>query len=162
METPTLPESAVDSLPVHSGSIKRSRWWSIALVAGDTLSFLVFEGVGRQEHGHTSGLDALGDVALTAVPFALGWFLVAPWLGAFRRKLFDSPLRMLGRTELAWLCAWPVAVILRRIVAPDPLTPAQLFSFAAVILIANAVFLGFWRTAFALIARFLPAQKRSK
>ena len=164
METPTLPESATDSLPTRaaSSSARRSRWWSVALIAGDAISFLVFAGVGRQEHGQTSGLGALGNVALTAVPFVLGWFLVSPWLGAFRRKLFDSPLRMLGRTELAWLCAWPAAVILRRIFAPDPLTPSQLFSFAAVILIANAVFLGLWRTAFVWLARFLSVQQRSK
>ncbi|HLY32447.1 MAG TPA: DUF3054 domain-containing protein [Ktedonobacterales bacterium] len=159
MATPTLPESAVATLPEQANPVGRSRWWSVALVAGDALSFLVFAGAGRQQHGETSGLGALGYVAWTAVPFALGWFLVSPWLGAFGRRLFDSPLRMLWRTELAWLCAWPATLILRALIAPDHQMP---WTFAAVILIANAVFLGLWRTAFALITRLILRQKSAQ
>jgi hypothetical protein len=58
---------------------------------------------------------------------------------------------MLKHTELAWLLAWPVALALRWAIAPDHTVP---FSFAVVILLANAVFLGLWRTAFALVERW--------
>jgi len=143
METSTRPERNVAA---HS---QRAWWWSAALVVGDALSFLAFAATGTRQHGLT--MTPL-DVALTAVPFALGWFVVAPWLGAFRRSLFDSPWRMLWRTELAWLCAWPVALILRVLTAPDYAMP---WVFAAVILLANAVFLGVWRTLFATLARFI-------
>lgn len=119
------------------------------LAAGDVVSFLVFAGLGRQTHDEASGLGALGSVAVTAVPFALAWFLVSPLAGAFRRSLMRSPRRMLARTELAWLCAWPVALLLRWALSSDHRIPV---SFAIVILLANAVFLGIWRTAFALIA----------
>lgn len=120
------------------------------LVAGDAVSFLVFAGVGRQSHREASGLGALGTVAATAIPFALAWFLVSPFAGAFKLALDGDPLRMLKRTELAWLCAWPVALFSRWALSSDHQMPV---SFALVILIANAVFLGLWRTVFALVAR---------
>ena len=70
----------------------------VLLVAGDLISFLVFAGVGRQSHGEASGLAALGQIAVTAFPFALGWYLVAPFIGAYRRTRTDGPRAMLMRT----------------------------------------------------------------
>lgn len=125
----------------------------VALVVGDIISFLVFATIGRGTHGESSGLSAGLEIARTALPFALGWFVVAPFLGAFRRRLTDTPLRMLGRTELAWLATWPVAMLLRRIIANDGAAPSRFLTFALVVLIANAVFLGLWRTSFAVVER---------
>ncbi len=130
--------------------IARRAWPLVVLAAGDALSFLVFAGVGRRSHNETSGLGALASIAVTAFPFALGWFLVSPFAGAFRRTLIGNPLGMLKRTELAWLGAWPVTLILRWALSSDHQIPV---SFAVVILISNAIFLGVWRTAFALITR---------
>lgn len=127
-------------------------WRVIALAAGDAASFLLFAAVGRTTHNETSGVTALLQVAETALPFALGWFVVAPFAGAFRRSKTGGPLRMLARTELAWVLAWPMTLVLRWAVAPDHNIP---FSFAVVILLANALFLGLWRTAFALIERLI-------
>jgi Protein of unknown function (DUF3054) len=124
--------------------------WIVALVAGDIVSFLVFAAVGRRSHNEASGPAAIGQIASTALPFALGWFLVSPWLGAFRRTLITSPRRMLARTELGWLAAWPVALLLRWALSEDHRVP---ISFAAVVLVSNAIFLGTWRGLFALAAR---------
>jgi hypothetical protein len=126
-------------------------WRVAALVAGDALSFLVFAAAGRRTHSEASGLSALSQIAATALPFALGWFAVSPFVGAFRRSKTTAPLRMLVRTELAWLVAWPATLLLRWAIAPDHSVPA---SFAIVILLVNAVFLGIWRSAFALIERW--------
>lgn len=146
-DTLTTPPTSAAPL-----SAARSPWRLAALIVGDALSFLVFAGVGRNTHGEVSGLAALGQVALTALPFALGWFAVSPWLGAFRRSTTESVRRMLTRTELAWLASYPVAVALRVLFDPQHRMPV---SFAIVILLANAVFLGVWRVAFALVARTL-------
>jgi len=127
-------------------------WRVIALAAGDAASFLLFAAVGRTTHNEASGITALLQVAETALPFALGWFAVAPFVGAFRRSKTTGPVRMLARTELAWVLAWPVTLVLRWAIAPNHNVP---FSFAMVILLANAVFLGIWRTAFALIERWI-------
>lgn len=150
-----------DSIETAAGAATRRTaglpWRTVGLVVGDAVSFLVFAGMGRNQHGETSGLGALGQVALTAVPFALGWFLVSPWLGAYRRKLTDTVRRMAVRTELAWLASYPVALILRVLIAPDHQMP---WTFALVILLANAILLGVWRSAFAFVER-LAARSRA-
>ncbi|HEX6123406.1 MAG TPA: DUF3054 domain-containing protein [Ktedonobacterales bacterium] len=131
-------------------STAAQRWRVAALVAGDALSFLAFAAAGRQTHNEAAGLGALGQVAVTALPFALGWFLVSPWLGAFRRTLTIGVQAMVRRTELAWLAAWPVTLLLRWGLAGDHRVP---LSFAIVILLSNAVFLGLWRGVFAWATR---------
>jgi len=123
-------------------------WWILALVLGDFLSFLLFAGVGRESHNEASGLDALSQTVLTALPFLLAWFLVSPWLGAFRRERTRTPFAMLKRTELSWLGALPLALLLRWIFASH----VPPLSFIIVLTIANALFLGVWRTVFAWIA----------
>lgn len=149
-----------DSIETAGAATRRTAglpWRTVGLVVGDAVSFLVFAGMGRNQHGETSGLGALGQVALTAVPFALGWFLVSPWVGAYRRKLTDTVRRMAVRTELAWLASYPVALILRVLIAPDHQMP---WTFALVILLANAILLGVWRSAFAFVER-LAARSRA-
>lgn len=120
-----------------------------ALIAGDAVSFVVFTTVGRHSHNEAAGLAAIGVTLATAAPFAAGWFAVAPWLGAFKRSATAGVWAMLKRTELAWLAAWPIAALLRWAFGPDHKMP---LSFALVILIANAVFLGVWRSLFALVS----------
>lgn len=128
----------------------RALWPRAALVTGDIISFLVFAGVGRRSHNETSGLSAIAQIVGTAAPFAVGWFLVSPFAGAFRRSLIGAPRRMLARTELAWLAAWPVTLVLRWAFSADHQIP---LSFAIVVLISNAVFLGLWRMLFAVFTR---------
>jgi len=146
-ETASPPQSPPAA---PSAAARAGNWRVAALVVGDLISFLIFAAAGRRSHSEAAGLDAVGQIARTALPFALGWFLVSPFAGAFRRDKTFTPARMLARTELAWLAAWPATLLLRWALADDHQVP---LSFAAVILIANAVFLGLWRTAFALLAR---------
>jgi hypothetical protein len=122
------------------------------LIAGDTAVFLLFAGLGLRQHnqGTASGLAASAVlVTTTALPFAAGWFLVSPFLRAFSRSHTSGMLPMLRQTEIAWLCSWPVTLVLRWMFSTDHRVP---LSFAAVILVANAVFLGVWRSIFALVA----------
>jgi FlaA1/EpsC-like NDP-sugar epimerase len=118
------------------------------LVLGDACSFLLFAAVGRASHNEAAGLGAFLLVAETAAPFALGWFVVAPFFGVYRRATTSSVRSMLLRTALAWLCAWPVGLLLRGIFRSE-VPPV---SFAIVTLVANMLFLGLWRGAFAWIA----------
>ncbi len=147
-------ETATNSSPRQAASA--APWRTVGLVVGDAISFLVFASAGRNQHGEASGLGALGQVALTALPFALGWFLVSPWVGAYRRRLTDTVRRMLTRTELAWLASYPAALVLRVEIAPDHQMP---WTFALVILIANAAFLGLWRTVFAFVERLVARSR---
>jgi len=143
----TLPSKTEQHVKSTSAAATTGAWRIAALVAGDILSFVVFTVAGRRSHDEA--LTAAYIVG-TAFPFALGWFVVSPFAGAFRRTLFASPRRMLARTELAWVLSYPAALVFRVIFSTDHRMP---ISFAIVILVTNAVFLGGWRTAFAALAR---------
>lgn len=144
--------NSIETAAETPASRRVAPWRTLGLIAGDAISFLVFAEMGRNQHSETSGLGALGAVAMTALPFALGWFLVSPWVGAYRRSLTTTFPRMLSRTELAWLASYPVALIARVLLAPDHQMP---WTFALVILIANALLLGLWRSVFAVIERWV-------
>ncbi|MBA2678692.1 MAG: DUF3054 domain-containing protein [Ktedonobacteraceae bacterium] len=126
---------------------------TVALVLGDVVVFLVFAAIGRRSHGEEAGLSAVLQVVTTAIPFLLGWFLVAPFIGAFRRDIQANPLKMVQRTALAWLAAWPVAMLLRGLLVDHAIPP---WTFWLVAFISNTVFLQIWRLPYALI------MKRSK
>jgi hypothetical protein len=140
--------------PPRAASVPAARAWRrvTVLVAGDALAFLAFATVGRGQHHELTAFAALGQTVLTAVPFALGWFAVAPLLGDYQRARTDTPAGMLRTTLLAWLAAWPATLVLRWAfsgrVPPVP--------FAVVILLANAALLALWRGMFALWERRRP------
>ncbi len=133
-------------MPLTSAASRRR---TAALILGDACMFLVFAAVGRDTHGEAAGLDAVLLVVATAAPFALGWFLVAPFLGVYRESVTSSVRTMLKHTALGWVCAWPAALLLRW--AFTQRVPPV--SFAIVVLIANLLFLSIWRGLFALVAR---------
>jgi hypothetical protein len=119
----------------------------IMLVIGDLICFLIFAALGRNTHGEASGLAAIPQIIITAFPFAAGWFLVSPFVGAFRHKILTQPRAMVMRTALAWLLAWPFAMLLRGIFVDHGIPP---LSFAIVVLLFNMLLLLIWRWPFAL------------
>ena len=119
----------------------------IMLVIGDLLCFLIFVAFGRSSHGEASGFAAIPQIIITALPFIAGWFLVSPIVGAFRHKILAQPRSMVIRTALAWLLAWPVAMLLRGIFVDHGVPP---ISFAIVVLLFNMLLLLIWRWPFAL------------
>jgi hypothetical protein len=131
----------------------KERILQLVLVVGDIVSFLAFAALGRSSHGEAAGLGAFLEVVKTAAPFLLGWFLAAPFLGAYR--LAEKPgaplLRVVPfarRTALAWLAAWPLGLALRALF----LWRGIPVSFALVTFITNIIFLVGWRSLFAWLA----------
>jgi hypothetical protein len=117
------------------------------LVGGDALCFVIFAALGLRSHGEPQGI---GTVLWTAFPFALAWFIVAPFLGAYRQRAISrGPARALATAEVAWIGSYPVALLARWAFSADHQIP---ISFAVVILLTNAIFLGGWRTLFAFIS----------
>ncbi len=119
----------------------------IMLVIGDMMCFLIFAALGRNTHGETSGFAAIPQIIVTALPFAAGWFLISPFVGAFRRKIMTQPRAMAIRTVVSWLLAWPVAMLLRGFFVDHGIPP---LSFAVVVLLFNMLLLLVWRWPFAL------------
>jgi hypothetical protein len=129
-----------------TGAANRRR--TIGLIVGDACMFVIFAAVGRDTHHEAAGFSAFWQVLETAAPFALGWFIVAPFLGVYRKSVTASVRAMLKHTALGWVCAWPVAMVLRGLFRQE-IPP---LSFALVVLIANLLFLCVWRGLFALVA----------
>lgn len=125
----------------------RVKGYVTILAIGDALVFLAFAAIGRGSHGEATGLAAVPQVIETALPFIVGWFLVAPWIGAYRRELAANPRKMAGRTLLAWVCSWPVTMAIWGIFVDHGIPP---LSFGAVTLLFNAVLLLVWRWPYAM------------
>jgi hypothetical protein len=115
------------------------------LAAGDLVAFNVVTAIGLLSHGELTGLAALGEVATIAAPFAIGWFLIAPFAGAFRADIAGHPRRILPRAALAWLIALPIGLLLWSLIRQKPVQP----TFAVVTFITNLVVLLGWRGVFA-------------
>ncbi len=133
------PDRAVAAARVRRGAM---------LAAGDALAFMAFAALGRASHSEAAGIAAILQVAETAAPFAIGWFVVAPFAGAYRAELVQQPRLMLARSALAWLLAWPLGLLLRALIRQSTIP----LSFAIVTLIANMLILLGWRGIFAWLA----------
>jgi Protein of unknown function (DUF3054) len=121
-----------------------------SLVIGDVIVFFVFSAIGRRSHNEAAGLSSLIQIAITAAPFAIGWFIVSPFVGAFKRGLEIRPGKMAQRTALSWVASWPVGFALRGIFVDHGVPP---LTFAIVTLIANIILLLVWRVPFAWIIK---------
>lgn len=119
------------------------------LAAGDAIAFLVFSAIGRSSHGEAAGLQALLQVANTAAPFLLGWYLVAAFTGVYQPAATATPQQMLQRTAWTWFLACPVGLLLRAIYLQRDIP----FSFALVTFVTHALIMLLWRGGFSLIER---------
>jgi Protein of unknown function (DUF3054) len=122
----------------------------ISLVVGDALVFLIFSVIGRLSHGERVDPAAFPQVVATAAPFAIGWFIVAPYVGAYRRDVTTQPRQMALRTAFAWLLSLPVGLTLRGIFVDHDVPP---LSFAIVTFVFVMLVLQLWRCPYALMQK---------
>ena len=138
--TPISTPMGEDMTPSNTSPSARR---TIFLVIGDAIAFLVFALIGLSSH--KEAVDAV-KVVTTASPFALGWFIVAPFVGAFSRKKTAEPGKMALYTILAWLPALVLGMTFRGITVDHKVPPP---SFIVITLISNTIFLLIWRVPFA-------------
>ena len=121
----------------------------ISLVVGDVLCFLIFVSLGSNAHG--KGVNILYSLWLS-LPFIAAWFVVAPWLGAYRSDVATRPGKMVQRTMICWLATWPVAMFFRWLLVErvSPVSLNSFLSFSAVVLVVNFMLLLIWRWPFTL------------
>jgi len=120
----------------------------VNLIVGDALVFLIFSVIGRLSHGERVDPAAFPQVVATAAPFAIGWFIVAPFVGAYRRDITTQPRQMALRTAFAWLLSLPVGLTLRGIFVDHYVPP---ISFAVVTFIFIMIVMQLWRWPYALV-----------
>ena len=109
------------------------------LAAGDAAALFLFAGIGRMNHRSDDG-----SVFLTALPFLICWFLVAPALGAYKTEDPHSVRQALTRALPAWLLAVPMGCFSRGLLL-DRMPAAP---FWVVALLSTGVLLGGWRAAY--------------
>ncbi|GAB4486751.1 MAG: hypothetical protein Fur0016_16570 [Anaerolineales bacterium] len=83
----------------------------IPLLFGDLLAIALLTVIGFATHGETD-LSLLPRMLTTFGPLALGWLLVAPFLGLFQPGIISNP-RQWWRPFLAMVFAGPLAALLR-------------------------------------------------
>ena len=115
------------------------------LAAGDLAAFNLVTTIGLASHGELTGLARIAEIAQIATPFAIGWFAVAPFVGAFRQDVASQPRRMLARTAVAWLIALPIGLVLWSVIRQKQVQPA----FAVVTFVTNLIVLFGWRGIYA-------------
>lgn len=116
------------------------------LILGDTLVFLVFVLIGR--NNHALAVANIGAILFTAAPFLLGWFVVAPWFGLFRAEVSRSWRQWLPRLGLAWAIGGPLALVLRTFFLGRPLLGGIIPTFAVITLTVTTLFLIIWRLGY--------------
>ena len=145
MDIKERANEANTSIAETLGGQRNTGWQrTTILVVGDIIVFIVFAIIGRRSH--SEGGNIFGPV-ITALPFAAAWFLVAPFVGAFRRGLERNTGKFALRTFLAWLAAWPVAMLFRGVFVDKGVPP---WTFALITLISNTILLQVWRVPFSL------------
>lgn len=118
----------------------------VSLVIGDAIVFVVFAFIGMKSHSENVTASSL---FVVAAPFALAWFVVSPFIGAYKRELDANPTVTLRRTAQAWLASWPLALIIRGLI--DNQWPPLIF--ALITLVTNMILLLGWRGSYAWLRR---------
>ena len=107
----------------------------LKLAAGDAVALLVFATIGR--FNHHEGL-VLAGIVDTALPFLVGWFVTAPFLGGYGKDAQSGNVgKAVGAAAKSWVAAIPVALVVRSVLrgyVPDK-------SFIIVSFVATAVLL---------------------
>ena len=114
------------------------------VVLGDMAVFLAFVILGQTEHGVIQGRAFVR----TALPFAVVWFAISPWLGAYRASTLYNPRTTAWRIPLIWLLCGVVAVLARALLTDRPLTLA----FALVAIAVQGMLLVGLRGLFMIVA----------
>jgi len=111
------------------------------LATGDALALILFAYIGRSNHG-----SAAFDFAVfkTAIPFLVGWYTVAPFLGAYTKEATDNFKSATIKLGQAWAPSVTAALGIRTVTLHhQPPTPFIIVSF-----VATAVVLAAWRISY--------------
>ncbi|WP_396612343.1 DUF3054 domain-containing protein [Haloferax sp. S1W] len=119
---------------------------ALPLAVGDVLAIFLLVTVGVIQHNGVSYLstDPVGWV-LTAVPFIIGWALIAPILGAYSPGAAESAK---SAVPLA-IRSWVVAAVLGAVIRWSPLFEGGADPiFIGVMLVFGTVAISLWRTIY--------------
>lgn len=112
------------------------------LVVGDVVVLLLLLTVGTLNHSTVEYLTANPlHLAEVFAPFLVGWFLVAPVVGAYSAGAVESAKSSIPLAIRSWIPAAIVGLLLREFV----FTGSAAVTFAAVMIVTGTVALAGWR-----------------
>jgi hypothetical protein len=114
------------------------------VLLGDMSVFLAFVILGKTEHGIIQSRALLR----TALPFAIVWCAISPWLGAYRASTLYNLRTTAWRMPLIWLLCGFVTLFARALLTDRPLTLA----FALVAIAVQGALLVSWRGVFMMVS----------
>jgi len=119
----------------------------LVLYLGDIFSILLFAIIGRQSHDMATESAAFTAVFNTAAPFIIGWFLVAPWLGAFQPEAWQSAKSAVLTVLKAIVPALIVSILVRALFEGG-FSPIVLYLVAGSFMLLMLVI---WRLIYTLV-----------
>ena len=118
----------------------------IALILGDVITLGLVTVIGFASHG-TAG-TAGSRMLTTFIPLVVAWFLIAPFLRVYERKVFLD-WRQLWRPFWSMVFAGPMAALIRGIILSAPITPIFVIVLGGV----SALGMLTWRGLFMIILK---------
>ena len=119
----------------------------IILYLGAVLFIIIFAIIGRQSHGMSTGMAAVGDIFNTAAPFIMGWLLVAPWFGAYQPEAWQDARSAVLSVLKPIIPALIVGILLRALFEGG-FSPVVFYFVAGA---AMLLLLIIWRLIYALV-----------
>ena len=120
----------------------------VFLYVGDILVIILFTIIGRESHSMATGIAAVWATLRTAMPFILGWLVVAPWLGGYSPGAWRS-LRGAAITTLLVFFPSIILGILLRALFLQRFSPTVFYAVTIAVLLPMLLI---WRL---LYARFM-------
>ena len=120
------------------------------VLLGDLAVFLVFVALGKTEHG----IIQVRAILRTALPFAVVWCTISPWLGAYKASTLYGLKTTAWKILLIWILCGFIAVLVRSLVTDRPLTLA----FALIAIAVQGALIVIWRSVFMIVSRRLSRQ----
>jgi len=118
------------------------------LSAIDAGALLIFAGVGKASHSAVDGSLDIFAVLVTAFPFLVSWFLVAPLVGSYTPDATKDVKSAAIQTAKGWALAVPLGCVLRGVIK-GYIPPT---SFVVVTMIATLVILSMGRVGYTVLS----------
>lgn len=120
---------------------------ALPLAVGDVLVLVLLLSFGTARHNGVAYLtEQPVALALTLLPFLVGWLVAAPLVGAYSAGAAESAKAAIPLAIRSWVVAVVIGIVLR-VVLPFDATggPLSLAIFFGVTLVVGVVGLGVWR-----------------
>jgi hypothetical protein len=142
------PQTSIATKSPSTDGVPSSPLDRPVLSAIDAIALFVFAGIGKASHSAVDGSLDVGAVLVTALPFLVSWFLIAPLVGSYTPEATRDVKSAVVQTAKGWALAIPMGCVLRGVikgyVPPVP--------FVVVTLISTLIILSMGRAGYTFLS----------